>query len=157
MGAKPSQDKGKGFGRPQPLRQTLQRIAAKHPDFDLHFLGNEPVAKALAWLERFPGVGRKVSAATLNFSTLQRPALVIDAHVLRVLQRLGLVSLKATSAEEAYDPFMANLAAWTASDLSELHCLIKRLGQETCHAGRPDCRGCPLEAQCKTGGLHRRL
>lgn len=65
------------------LGGALAAIAACHPDFDLTFLGGLSVPRALAWLERLPGVGRKVSASTLNFSTLRMPALVLDSHVLR--------------------------------------------------------------------------
>jgi len=130
--------------------EVLRRIGDSHPDFDLDFLGREPLGRAIAWLERLPGVGRKVSAATLNFSTLQRPALVIDTHVQRVLQRLGLVSASATI-EAAYDHVMPALSGWPAVDLSQLHVLIKRLGQVMCHAGNPQCRDCPLKAICKTG------
>lgn len=129
--------------------EALRRISVSHPDFDLGFLGAEPVNRAIAWLERLPGVGRKISAATLNFSTLQRPALVIDTHVQRVLQRVGLVAAHA-SIEGAYDHVMAALGSWSAADLSQLHVLIKRLGQTQCHAGNPRCRGCPLMATCKT-------
>lgn len=50
------------------LRDALHAIAARRPDFDLTFLGAQGVARALEWLERLPGVGRKVSASTLNFS-----------------------------------------------------------------------------------------
>jgi endonuclease-3 len=132
------------------LCEALRRICASHPDFDLGFLGVEPVNRAIAWLERLPGVGRKISAATLNFSTLQRPALVIDTHVQRVLQRVGMVASHA-SIEAVYDHVMPALATWSAADLSQLHVLIKRLGQTQCHAGNPQCRRCPLMATCKTG------
>lgn len=130
--------------------EALRRISASHPDYDLDFLGTEPVNRAMAWLERLPGVGRKTSAATLNFSTLQRPALVIDTHVQRVLQRVGLVAANA-STEAAYDHIMPALGLWSAADVSQLHVLIKRLGQTQCHAGNPQCQGCPLMAICKTG------
>ncbi|WP_337187486.1 hypothetical protein [Phenylobacterium sp.] len=73
------------------LAATLGIVARERPDFDLVFLGAWPADAAFGWLERLPGVGRKVAASTLNFSTLQRPAFVIDSHVQRVLQRLGFV------------------------------------------------------------------
>jgi endonuclease-3 len=65
------------------------------------------------------------------------------------LQRVGLVSASATI-ETAYDHVMPALAAWSAADLSQLHVLIKKLGQVKCHAGAPDCRQCPLASICKT-------
>lgn len=43
------------------LHDALQAIAARQPDFDLAFLHRLGVGQALAWLERLPGVGRKVS------------------------------------------------------------------------------------------------
>lgn len=128
---------------------SLQQIARSHPDFDLGFLAQEPVPKALAWLERLPGVGRKVSAAALNFSTLNMPALVIDTHVLRVTQRLRLVSPRA-DIEMAYDRLMAGLHDWSADDLSELHCLLKHLGQVHCRPTWPDCRNCPIADLCNS-------
>jgi endonuclease III len=131
------------------IGQALRRIALTHADFDLGFLKAESVPKALAWLERLTGVGRKVSAASLNFSTLHMPALVIDTHVLRVMQRLWLVSPKADT-RMAYDHIMAELYDWSAGELSELHCLMKALGQTHCHAAWPQCRSCPLNEVCES-------
>ncbi|HWK45065.1 MAG TPA: hypothetical protein VNT30_10105 [Stellaceae bacterium] len=132
------------------LRRTLRLIAANHPDFSLDFLGGWPIAEALAWLERLPGVGRKVSASTLNFSTLQLPAFVIDTHVLRVLRRFGFVRATADT-RTAYETVMTAVDAWDAADLAELHVLLKRLGQTRCRAERPCCRGCPISLRCQTG------
>ncbi|MDO5528073.1 MAG: endonuclease, partial [Paracoccus sp. (in: a-proteobacteria)] len=56
------------------VKAALGTIAASRPDFDLGFLRARGVRGALAWLERLPGVGRKASASTLNFSTLNMPA-----------------------------------------------------------------------------------
>ena len=93
------------------LGHTLRAIGLRHPDFDLEFLGRLSVAEALAWLERLPGVGRKVSASTLNFSTLNMPAFVVDTHVLRLLRRYGFVRSKAGT-RTAYDAAMAASPLW---------------------------------------------
>lgn len=132
------------------LRDALRAIEADRPDFDLDFLGALGVAKAVAWLERLPGVGRKVSASTLNFSTLRMPAFVVDTHILRVLRRFGLLRSKADT-RTAYDTTMAILGAWSAADLAELHILIKRLGQNICRADRAYCRTCPIRRRCQAG------
>ena len=131
------------------LGDTLRIIAAGHPDFNVAFLGRLTVAQALAWLERLPGVGRKVAASTLNFSTLNMPAFVIDAHVLRITRRFGLARAKADT-RSAFDTVMALAGAWRAEDLAELHILMKRLGQTLCRADRHCCRDCPLRPRCKT-------
>ena len=77
------------------IASALAIIAREHPDFDLEFLATLPLPDALAWLERLPGVGRKVSASTLNAGTPTMPVMIVDTHVLRVLQRLGFVGSSA--------------------------------------------------------------
>ena len=137
------------------LGATLRTIARHHPDFDLAFLGRLSVAEALAWLERLPGVGRKVAAATLNFSTLNMPAFVVDMHVLRVLRRYGFVRNTADT-QPAYDAAMAALSRWNAAELAELHILMKHLGQTACRPDRPRCRDCPIRRRCKAAAASAR-
>lgn len=129
------------------LHDALRAIEACRPDFDLAFLGAQSVSRALERLERLPGVGRKVSASTLNFSTLRMPAFVIDTHILRILSRFGFVRRKADT-RTAYDMTMAMLYDWSAVDLAELHILMKRLGQTLCRADRACCRDCPISRRC---------
>lgn len=130
------------------LGEALRAVGARHPDFDLDFLGGMSVAEALAWLERLPGVGRKVSASTLNFSTLNMPAFVVDSHILRVLGRYGFVRNGAET-QTAYDAAMAIMPGWSAAELAELHVLMKRLGQIICRHGRARCADCPVRLRCK--------
>lgn len=130
------------------LGDAPRAIGAGHPDFDLEFLGRLSVAAALAWLERLPGVGRKVSASTLNFSTLGMPAFVVDTHVLRVLRRYGFVRSKAAT-RTAHDAVMAAASRWSAAELAELHILMKRLGQTICRHHRARCPDCPISRRCK--------
>lgn len=134
------------------LRRALRQVTARRGRLELDFLRDWPVEPALAWLERLPGVGRKVSAATLNFSTLRRPALVIDIHHLRVLRRLRLVGPRATIAL-AYDHIVPRLpSGWDAAEYDDHHQLLKKLGQTYCHAGTPACAGCPLRPLCPSAG-----
>lgn len=133
------------------LKAALQQVTALRGRLELDFLADWPVEPALAWLEGLPGVGRKVSAATLNFSSLRRKALVIDTHHLRVLKRLGLIRPRA-DAEEAYRRIVPRLPpTWTAKDFDDHHQLFKTLGQRRCHHAAPACRGCPLRDLCPTG------
>lgn len=131
------------------VRDALGMITARHPDFDLAFLGKWHVPQALAWLERLPGVGRKVSASTLNFSTLRMPAFVIDTHILRVSRRFGFIRNKADT-HNAYDYMMAMLHAWSAADLAELHIVMKHLGQTLCRADCASCPDCPISSRCQS-------
>lgn len=129
------------------LRAALRMIRARKGEIALDFLRDWPVDVALRWLEGLPGVGPKVAAAVLNFSTLRRRAFVVDTHVLRVLQRFGLVGPNADS-EDACDAVMAAADGFDADDLYELHWLMKRLGQQICTHGDARCGECPLEATC---------
>jgi endonuclease III len=131
------------------LAATLRQIRAERSDFKLGFLAREPLAAALAWLERLPGVGRKVAASTLNFSRLRLPVFVVDTHVLRVLQRLGVVRSKA-NATEASEAVTLAMHDWTADAFASFHSQLKLLGQSVCCWDKPDCRLCPLAARCVT-------
>lgn len=135
------------------LGAALRAILADHPDLDLGFLGRWPVDRALLWLERLPGAGPKVAAAVLNFSTLERPAFVVDTHVLRVLRRFGFVGRRADT-RRACDAVMVATSGWSAADLTEMHVLLKRLGQTVCRAEVPDCRICPLKRGCRTANRY---
>jgi endonuclease-3 len=126
---------------------ALRQARARGGALDLEVLRPWPVPDSLSWLERLPGVGRKVASAVLNFSTLHKPALVIDRHVLRILKRLRLIGLRSDTAK-AFDAVTPALSAWSASELSDLHYLLKRLGQRICHAEAPDCGRCPLRTLC---------
>lgn len=130
------------------LKAALAMIEHANGRFCLENLRPMSVADGLAWLERLPGVGRKVAAVTLNFSTLCKPALVIDTHHLRVLRRLGLVGGGARI-RQAYDTIMPLLPPdWQAVAFDEHHQLMKTLGQSYCRHARPVCRACPLKHLC---------
>jgi len=120
---------------------------------DLGFLADGPVADAMGWLQSLPGVGCKSAAAVLNFSTLNRPALVVDSHVHRVAKRLGLAG-RASDPAQAFEALTALIpATWTAEDLFELHWLIKGLGRSICSEASPRCGMCPLKAECPRLGV----
>lgn len=137
------------------LAAALALIGRERPDFDLSFLGDRPLADALAWLERLPGVGRKVSASALNASTLARPVFIVDTHVLRVLQRLGFVA-RAADYRAASEAVTAAMPRWSGDDFLSLHIVMKRLGQTICRWDRPDCGRCPLAGDCLTARIGSR-
>jgi endonuclease III len=129
------------------LKNALRKIRVRAGEIDLDFLGDHPVEQALRWLEEIHGVGRKVAAATLNFSTLHKRAFVVDTHILRVLRRFGFIDARAET-EDAYDAVMTAAETFDAGDLYELHWYLKRLGQNTCTHYRAACVSCPLSDLC---------
>ena len=129
------------------LKQALRKIRACYGRISFDFLIGLDIEQALFQLEQIQGVGRKIAAATLNFSTFHGRAFVVDTHVLRVLRRFGFVGVNA-SAETAYDAVMAAADDFNADGLRELHWHLKSLGQQTCSHARAQCVSCPLSDIC---------
>lgn len=134
------------------LIAALREIASERPDFRLDFLADLPMADALAWLERLPGVGRKTAASVLNFSTLDRPIMVVDGHVVRALARLGI---NARTAPAMSERLTVAMPAWSAGRFRALHIRLKRLGQTICRWDVPNCARCPLSTACATATRSR--
>lgn len=133
------------------LKASLTALADLRGAVDLTHLAVMETGAAMDWLERLPGIGRKIAAGVMNASTLDRRALVLDSHHRRILQRMGLVPAKADTARtfEAIMPVMPE--EWSAADFDEHHLLMKKLGQTWCRPSTPDCATCPAQALCATG------
>ena len=129
------------------LIAALRAVEAEIGDFRLEFLRGWPMQDALCWLERLPGVGRKTSAAVMNFSAIARPVMVVDTHIARVLARLGLGRPDAKALSERVTAAMPGLGA---DDFLTFHIQLKRLGQTVCRWDAPRCEACPLAAACDT-------
>ena len=138
----------------QRLKACLMIIAEQRGAVDLRHLSNMSTEDAMRWLETLPGVARKISAGTVNASSLARKAVVIDGHHRRIAQRMGLVPARAdtTRTHEALTPIIPD--EWSAADLDEHHLLVKKLGQTLCRPSVPDCDACPMVDLCETGSTH---
>lgn len=130
------------------LPEALGRIVTAKGTLSLDFLAEVPMEEAMAWLRRLPGVGDKVAAAVLNFSTFRRRAMVVDTHVWRVARRIGL-------AGRGLEPEAVRVAImdaaphdWSGDDFFDLHWLLKRLGQTLCQDHRTRCGACPVAGLC---------
>lgn len=135
----------------QRLKQCLEAIIAERGAVDLRHLSNLETSAAMAWLERLPGVARKNSAGVMNASTFSRKAMVIDGHHRRIMQRMGIVPVKADTAR-TYDALMPIVPPeWSAADMDEHHLLLKKLGQTLCRPRAPLCEGCPVRNDCAMG------
>ncbi|QPH54184.1 endonuclease III domain-containing protein [Pontivivens ytuae] len=137
------------------IQGALAAISGADGVPSLERIGDLPVPEALEVLERLPGVGRKVAAAILNFSTWRRPALVVDSHHVRVLRRVGVIGARAT-VRQAYDIVMPLLPPnWSADDLDAHHQVVKILGQRHCRPTSPSCHHCPIADLCRSARVVR--
>ena len=125
------------------MQAILRRITEERGDLDLNFLKEKAREDAHAWLSRFNGVGPKTAAIVLQFS-LDIPALPVDTHVYRVTGRVGLRPQK-MSVEKAH---VWLEQVFTPDQYGPGHLNIIRLGREICHARKPECERCPLNAVC---------
>ena len=130
------------------LRQALRAIHKRFGQINLDFLKHHSVDEAMNCLEQIHGVGTKIAAATLNFSSLRARAFVVDTHVLRILRRFGFVGMKADT-KAAYNAVMAAADGLDADDLFELHWQMKKLGQTICTPAEASCSSCPLSEICQ--------
>lgn len=130
------------------LPRALRMIVARSGDLNLDFLADWEEEVALHWLKGLPGVGPKIAATVLNFSTLGQRALAVDRHLLRVGKRLGLLSPK-TAYERGHEKFMRLVPdEWGADDLYEFHWLMKYHSQRICTHTAPACADCRLSDLC---------
>lgn len=133
------------------LKDSLARLIELRGAVDLSHLTKMETLEAMRWLERLPGVGRKIAAGVMNASTLDRRAIVLDGHHRRILQRMGLVPPKA-STDRAFEAIMPAMPdEWDGGDFDEHHLLMKKLGQTFCRPAAPDCTNCLALALCDTG------
>jgi endonuclease III len=107
----------------------------------MRFEGRVP--ETMGELVTLPGVGRKTANVLLGayFGT---PAVVVDTHVKRVAQRLGLTSSDSPDQIEQVLMKWMPKSSWTRGSLQLLlH------GRYTCKARNPACRGCPILHSCR--------
>jgi endonuclease-3 len=113
-----------------------------------HFNGMVP--GTMEALTSLPGVGRKTANVILG-SYVGEPAIVVDTHVKRVANRLGLTkSQDPTKIEEDLQHLFPK-AQWTVgAQRLLLH------GRYVCLARRPNCQTCVLYADCGWEGKRKR-
>ncbi|MBM3857715.1 MAG: endonuclease III [Verrucomicrobia bacterium] len=116
------------------IRNTTATLLEKHAG---------KIPQSLAELSSLPGVGRKTANVVLSNAFNIHEGVVVDTHVGRLSQRLGLV--------QHHQPIKIE------QDLMKLfpqekwgilsHWLIWH-GRRRCYARRPDCKGCELRDLC---------
>lgn len=89
------------------------------------------------------GIGRKCADIMLNF-VFEQPAIAVDTHVFRVVNRLGMV--KATTANATAD----QLNQITPAEFKRhAHEWLIQHGMKVCVARKPHCEECPLTHLCE--------
>jgi endonuclease-3 len=104
--------------------------------------------QTLEELVKLPGVGRKTANVLLGTAFGIPSGVVVDTHVSRITQLLGLT--KGNSAEQIERDLMELVPQDEWINFS--HRLIHH-GRRICIARRPKCSECPLRPNCRRVGL----
>ena len=109
------------------------------------------VPRTMEELTQLDGVGRKTANVVLGNAFGINVGVVVDTHIARLSQRLGLT--KQTTPEKIEPELMALAPQkqWTLFS----HWLIWH-GRRRCNARRPDCEGCEIKKLCPSAGKVRK-
>ena len=122
------------------FRNKAKNIKACSAALVDNFEGEVP--RTLEELVTLPGVGRKTANVVLG-AAFGTPGIVVDTHVSRISQRLGLTTHKDPVKIEFDLMDLVPKRAW--NDFS-LHLIY--FGREYCMARKPRCPECPVRRQC---------
>lgn len=102
------------------------------------------VPRSIDALVTLPGFGRKTANVVAGHAYGVNEGIAVDTHVLRVTNRLGLVSTRDPTEVEARLMQLVPQHRWTrTTDLFIFH------GRKVCDARRPECGHCPVFALCR--------
>ena len=104
------------------------------------------VPRTMAELNALPGVGRKTANVVLGNAFNVNEGIVVDTHVVRLSQRLGLTKEKDPVKIERDLMKLIPRQDWT----NWSHWLIWH-GRRRCFARKPDCRNCEVLRLCPSG------
>src|SRR5436305_14570858 len=133
--------KSTGFYRnkAKSIRGAMRAIVEKH---------GGKVPDTMEELCALPGVGRKTANVVLGNAFNKDEGIVVDTHVIRLSQRLGLTKQKDAEKIEADLIPLVPQDEWTLFS----HLLIWH-GRRRCFARSPDCLNCEIRALCPRIGL----
>ena len=132
----------RGVGFPEPKARDLLEIARR---IDSEHGGAVP--DTLDGLTAFRGVGPKIAALTLAVG-FGRPAIAVDVHVHRIVNRWGYV--RASNPEKTADALADVLPQRYWIEINER---LVPFGKFRCNAARPHCSDCPLLPMCARVGV----
>ena len=111
-----------------------------------HHLGEVP--RTMEELTALDGVGRKTANVVLGNAFNVNVGVVVDTHVSRLSQRLGLTKQQTPEKIEQDLMKLVPQEHWTMFS----HWLIWH-GRRRCSARKPDCASCELRALCPSAGV----
>jgi endonuclease-3 len=127
------------------FRNKAKAIIALSKDIVGNFGGEVP--DNIEGLTSLHGVGRKTANVVLA-AVFGRPAVIVDTHMIRLANRLGLTAKK--------DPVKIEfdlMGVIPARQWGDFSFMITLHGRQVCKARRPLCNVCPIEKLCPSSTL----
>jgi endonuclease III len=131
------------------FRNKAKSIRAATSTIDKKFGGKVP--DSMEELRELPGVGRKTANVVLGNAFDKNEGIVVDTHVARLSQRLGLTKQKDAEKIERDLIKLVPRKHWT----NWSHWLIWH-GRRRCYARKPDCGHCEVFRLCPSGKIFLR-
>jgi endonuclease-3 len=131
------------------FRNKTKSIRAATSTIDKKFGGKVP--DSMEELRELPGVGRKTANVVLGNTFGKNEGIVVDTHVARLSQRLGLTKQKDAEKIERDLIKLVPREYWT----NWSHWLIWH-GRRRCYARKPDCAHCEVFRLCPSGKIFLR-
>jgi endonuclease-3 len=132
--------KSTGFFRNKAknIRACCRKLIVRHGGW---------VPRTMEELTQLDGVGRKTANVVLGNAFDINVGVVVDTHIARLSQRLGLTKQKTPEKIERELMVLVPQKQWTLFS----HWLIWH-GRRRCAARRPDCEGCEIKKLCPSAG-----
>jgi len=131
------------------FRNKTKSIRAATSTIAKKFGGKVP--STIEELRELPGVGRKTANVVLGNAFNKNEGIVVDTHVARLSQRLGLTKQKDAEKIERDLMKLVPHEHWT----NWSHWLIWH-GRRRCYARKPDCSSCEIFRLCPSGKIFLR-
>jgi endonuclease-3 len=123
------------------FKQKTKTVQSMSRELLARFGGEVP--RTMEALVTLPGVARKTANVVLNTAFQMPSGIIVDTHVARVSQRMGLTKHEKPEAIEQDLMKLVPQEDWTFfGPATVLH------GRYTCVARKPKCEGCPVSDLC---------
>ena len=128
------------------FKQKTKTVQAMSRELLALFGGEVP--RSMDELVKLPGVARKTANVVLNTAFNEASGIIVDTHVARVSQRMGLTKKEKPEEIERDLMKLVPQEAWTFfGPATVLH------GRYTCTARKPQCGACPVSDLCAKHGV----
>ncbi|MDR2694039.1 MAG: endonuclease III [Chitinispirillales bacterium] len=108
-------------------------------------LFNGEIPQDVDELTKLPGVGRKTANLVVAVA-FKKPAVCVDVHVHRIMNRLGYIDTKTPLETEMELRKVFPRKFWTT-----FNSYFVSFGQHRCSPVKPKCEGCPVREYCAHG------